>query len=70
MNNIICRCRHLREEHCEVEQLPLVVLGILSLCQHKINQGIVIDCNCDGYTPDNLMHIEILAKKTRFSVRN
>jgi hypothetical protein len=54
--DIVCRCGHLKKEHLDD--------GIFSDCLATyLDQK--QDCGCMQYVPDNLTHIEALAKERK-----
>jgi hypothetical protein len=58
MDDIICQCGHFKKEHLDD--------GIFSDCLWTYEgKGFGEDCNCMKYVPDNLSHIENLARERK-----
>jgi hypothetical protein len=58
--NIICQCGHRQRVH---KLLPDFGNALVCMCHGK--DTLVDDCYCYRYVPDNLLHIENLAKERK-----
>jgi hypothetical protein len=65
VTEILCSCGHIKEQHTTVGQF-IVAPVYLPFCHAQIvtiNGQHADICRCSGYKPDNLMHIERLARE-------
>jgi hypothetical protein len=59
MADIVCQCGHTKNVHDYNEQYNDY------MCLIKGKNTMIEDCPCFNYIPDNLLHIEMLAKKRK-----
>jgi len=63
MIDIICRCGHSKNVH---QRLGNEEYGA-TMCLAAGPDTLVQDCPCYEYTPDNLLHIEQMAKERKLT---